>query len=326
LLVSLFISGVVCQLLPVAIVHGEPNTLSNADVQKKISPYVNATLVNAKTATPSIEFLQQFAAVLSYPDGGYYDGEALGAVFKKYSDNGGGLVMAMFSFDNRTANDAPRGGFYPNYFAILPQNTYLSSGPATLVALNPTHPILQNVKSFNGGSCAYRGGLWNPLAGQIAQWSDGTPLVGTLTPTRGRRVDLSFFPPSSDVVSCNWVSSTDGARLMANSLIWAAGGSTSCSTNTDCFSCATASCQWCLDTNTCSSPSTSCPDRIVNPSDCPINCSFSTCSTCTSQDGRCSWCLDNHSCILESNSNTCRGVINHKNFCPSAKNSFVLND
>ena len=38
-----------------------------------------------------------------------------------------------------------------------------------------------------------------------------------------RRVDLNFVPFSSAVSDAGWNGLTDGARLMANALLWAAG-------------------------------------------------------------------------------------------------------
>jgi hypothetical protein len=45
-------------------------------------------------------------------------------------------------------------------------------------------------------------------------------LVGSTNHAPGRVVGLNFFPPSSDAVPGFWVSSTDGAKLMVNALLW----------------------------------------------------------------------------------------------------------
>jgi hypothetical protein len=49
-------------------------------------------------------------------------------------------------------------------------------------------------------------------------------LVATKQLTVGRVAALNFYPPSSNVRSDFWQSSTDGGLLMANALLWAAGG------------------------------------------------------------------------------------------------------
>src|SRR5690606_24692229 len=46
--------------------------------------------------------------------------------------------------------------------------------------------------------------------------------------TRPNRVDLGFFPPSSDRGPANWDASTDGARLMANALLYTLAGDEGC--------------------------------------------------------------------------------------------------
>jgi len=277
------------------------------------------TIVNAKTTTPSLLTLLQYDAIFSWPTSGYYDAIGLGTAFKSYVDSGRGLVLAMFALDNRTNNDALRGSWNNNYAPLIPQNTYLSSGQNVLVPLISSHPILQGVNSFNGGSYSFRGGAWNVNATRVASWSDGTPLVGVLQVGNSVRVDLSFYPVSSDAGGSGyWIAATDGARLMANAILYTINNTGSCSAYTNCGSCASARCQWCLDSNTCSTPNTSCPDRIVNPSDCPINCNYSNCTSCLAPEvqSQCSWCLDNYTCVPAANSNKCSGDINNRKFCP----------
>lgn len=57
----------------------------------------------------------------------------------------------------------------------------------------------------------------------VAHWSDGQPLVGARDgPVGGRIVGLNFYPPSSDARGDFWDLTTDGARLMANALLYVA--------------------------------------------------------------------------------------------------------
>src|SRR5206468_2030647 len=58
----------------------------------------------------------------------------------------------------------------------------------------------------------------------VAHWSDGTPLLATAEPSGSRLVGLNFWPPSSDSDYFGWQVGTDGGRLMANALLWAAAG------------------------------------------------------------------------------------------------------
>jgi hypothetical protein len=89
--------------------------------------------------------------------------------------------------------------------------------------LVPAHPIMAGVSTFNGGTHAYRPTGTTLTAGStlIARWSDNKVLLAV--GAGPRRVDLGFWPVSSDCREDFWVASTDGARLMANALVFAAG-------------------------------------------------------------------------------------------------------
>ena len=77
--------------------------------------------------------------------------------------------------------------------------------------------------SFHGGSSSARADTSAVVLGTvILEWADGTPLVVTGDIGGVRRVDLNFYPPSSDTDSRYWDATTDGDKLMANSLTWVA--------------------------------------------------------------------------------------------------------
>src|SRR5438552_522217 len=93
----------------------------------------------------------------------------------------------------------------------------------TLVADQPAHPILNGVFSFNGGTNSFLNSpiMVAPGASLLAHWNNNQPLVATKQLTAGRMVGLNFYPPSSDSRNDFWNAATDGARLMANALLWA---------------------------------------------------------------------------------------------------------
>jgi len=205
-----------------------------------------------------------------------------------------------------------QGNRTSTYYVINPGIS--TSGTQTLVALDPTHPILKNVKSFNGGTASFRAiGYWVEGASRIATWTDTVPLIGTREIHGGKRVDLNFYLPSSDADPRFWVSSTDGALIMANALTWVTNRS-ACASNFDCKSCANSTCQWCLDTNTCSFQDFTCNNRIANPGHCPIIAcnSYSGCKSCTSNT--CQWCLDKNTC--SSLNFTCDNRVADPKHCP----------
>src|SRR5262249_3762682 len=105
----------------------------------------------------------------------------------------------------------------------------LSLGPVqfsphlTLVKDLPGHALLQNVSNFDGGLGSTREGVTlKPGAALVAHWSGGTPLIATAESAGKRVVGLNFWPPSSDADPYGWQSGTDGGKLMANALLWAA--------------------------------------------------------------------------------------------------------
>lgn len=216
----------------VAIYGAELNTGWNSDVSNKVFNtslfnQVDFYLATGGQPTPTLAQLQQYGAVLVYSDNAFDDATALGNALADYADSGGGVVLAVFGMGTvggyTPAGRLASGGYFP--FTL--GNT--ASLPAlSLVPNQPSHPILSGVASFNGGSSSYRHAPTSPTAGAslIASWSNGDPLVGTKRPTAGRVVGLNFFPPSSDSRSDFWTASTDGAKLLANSLFWAANGGT----------------------------------------------------------------------------------------------------
>jgi len=97
--------------------------------------------------------------------------------------------------------------------------------PLTLVPVISNHPILQGVTSFNGGSSSYHGlNTLNPNAVLVARWSDSSPLIATMDVNGVHRVDLNFYPPSSDIRADFWTSHTNGVKIMVNAILWATNG------------------------------------------------------------------------------------------------------
>jgi len=211
-------------------VYGAPGTASwNDDVQDKIDStglfsQVDAFLVSGGYPVPTLVELQQYDAVFVYSDTSFNDAAALGDVLADYMDAGGGVVIATFSF--WTPGGLGIGGrISTEGYLPFTQDSQDSGTPLTLVADLPSHPILNGVSSFSGGTSSYHNTI--DLASDatlIAHWSNGYPLVGTKESAAGRIVGLNLYPPSSDVRGDFWDSATDGALLMANSLFWASGG------------------------------------------------------------------------------------------------------
>ena len=226
LLVLLASAGTALAGVPVAIL-GSPGggAAWNNDVQAKLLStgfFSTVDIYAINTVTPTLAQLQNYVAVLVYSDSAAYaDPVGLGNNLANYVDAGGGVVAAVFAvagipFSGRFATS--------DYWALEPlgQN---EGTPLTLGTIHvPGSPLLTGVTSFNGGTNSYYGtGSPNAAATRVVDWSNGAPLVVTRVIGGHNRVDLNFYPPSNSVRADFWVSSTNGAQLMANALLYSAG-------------------------------------------------------------------------------------------------------
>lgn len=205
-------------------IYGANDQGWNQEVRDKIAAtglFASVSFFDASSTTPTLADLENYQAVLVYSDGGFADSTTLGSNLADYVDAGGGVVVAVFA-----AASVPIGGRFAtdDYSAIEP----LSQSQDTELTLGTVHepgsPLLNGVTSFDGGSSSYYGtGALNPNAVSVVDWSNGAPLVARRTINGVNRVDLNFYPPSSDSRADFWNSSTDGAQLMANALLFTAG-------------------------------------------------------------------------------------------------------
>jgi hypothetical protein len=172
--------------------------------------------------TPTLAQMQAYKAILVFSDSpGYKNSTAFGNNLAAYVDASGGVVVAVFA----DASIHFSGAFdTEDYWAIEP----FGQGGGKALALGTMHdpgsPLLAGVLSFQGGKSSYYGtGALNAAAVDVADWSNGVPLIATRVINGTNRVDLNFYPPSSGVRSDFWVRETDGGKLMANALNYVAG-------------------------------------------------------------------------------------------------------
>ncbi len=182
----------------------------------------SVTDYNCGGGTPTLDELLAHDAVLFYSDSSFSDRTALGNVLADYVDAGGGIVEAVFSVAD---NIRVEGRLLTDGYRAMEtgSQTNCSGGLVSLGA----HPILDGVASFEGGSSGYcaSSAVAAPGADRIADWGSGEALVAAHVPSgAGTVVALNFYPPSSDIRSDFWTSSTDGATMMVNALEFALGG------------------------------------------------------------------------------------------------------
>jgi hypothetical protein len=205
----------------VALVVGAEDPGYVSDVQAKLMAtgrFSQVDFIDAGSGTPTLAQLQNYGSVLVWSDGGFADRTTLGNNLADYVDGGGGVVVAVFANAS-----VPIGGRFASsdYYALEPldqdEGTELTLG----TVYEPSSPLMAGVMTFDGGTNSYHGtGSPNGSAVRVADWSNGIPLILRRTIGGVPRVDLNFFPPSSDARGDFWVDSTDGVKLMANALVF----------------------------------------------------------------------------------------------------------
>jgi len=178
---------------------------------------------------PTLEELQRYSAVLvySYNSSAFLDGSLMGDLLADYVDNGGGVVVTVFTNCNNLRNGFVKGRFLDGgYHPIVPARQHDTNGKRPLIlgrVLDQKHPIMSGIETVDGGrSSFFCPGSVNPKGHAICEWSNGAPLVVELGLERATVVGVNLFPPSSDTGDPRfWQANTDGGRLLANALAFA---------------------------------------------------------------------------------------------------------
>ncbi|PCJ54939.1 MAG: hypothetical protein COA70_04435 [Planctomycetota bacterium] len=212
------------------LVLGADSTAAQDDVKANLDGtgrFNTVTTIDGRSVTPSLATLNTFDAVVTWSNYDYSDSTALGNNLADYVDQGGGVVVMVFSNTSAGARRTLRGRWTSeSYFIMEPVSGTNLSAASLGFRYQPSHPLLANVVSFYGGSTAFKGtsSSFSPGMMVVADWTDGTPLILIDETHNAPRVDLNFFPESSNLVPSYWDTNTDGATLMANALEWSAGG------------------------------------------------------------------------------------------------------
>lgn len=216
----------------VAIVASAAGDVEDAlftDVQDKLlaSGFFEAvTVINAGLETPSVGTLSAYDGILVWTNFDLDDTDQLGDNLAQYVDNGGGVVVAVFANTSDITQRKLGGRWDVEDYDVIEAGLGSVAGSATLGIVSiPDHPLVNGVSSFDGGALSSRPTVGSLLPGAtlVASWSDGSPLVALRSDLPGNRVDLGMYPPSSDVSSIFWDSSTDGDALLANALLFVTG-------------------------------------------------------------------------------------------------------
>jgi hypothetical protein len=124
--------------------------------------------------------------------------------------------LQRLHFGNQAEPLEHRGHLSSGGYLPVTQGRQYSGTRLTMIPVLAGHALLEGVSPFNGGSKSFHNNVSVANgATLVTNWSNGRPLVAY----KDNGVALNFYPPSSDSRSDFWLASTDGAQLLANSLM-----------------------------------------------------------------------------------------------------------
>jgi hypothetical protein len=237
LAIALLTPGVAHAQPRVAIVAAQttefPPAFQLVDVQQRLQAtgqFAAVDIINTVPSTPTLAQLAQYNSVIVWTNSTPANANTWGDVMADYVDAGGGVVVAVFANTSTTTARRLQGRWLTGGYEIIPSARGTTTGGALLGAvLQPAHPIMQGVQTFDGGSSSFRPTAEEVCATctKVALWTDGKTLVA-VHDTRPRRADLGFYPVPAGSSSGGWNFFTDGALIMANALTFVAGTVTTC--------------------------------------------------------------------------------------------------
>jgi hypothetical protein len=217
------------QTTKVLVLHGETFSGFASDIQSKLiatGKFNTVDLYGIDQSTPSITFLRSYDCVLLETNTLPFNSLALGNLLADYVDEGGGLVTAVGSLFNFFGLDASSRFISQNYNLFSLEYVDYANNKS-MVKLISSHPILRGVSSlFINTVPRSLPSITSPSTVVIAEWDDGVPLIAynnNIGTNSAKRVDLNFFPISSDMSPGLYdPNTTDGAIIIANSLLYVA--------------------------------------------------------------------------------------------------------
>ena len=113
-------------------------------------------IINAALVTPTLNDLLAYDSVIVWSNTSFQDSVALGDVLADYVDAGGGVVVATFANSDATPTRMIQGRWQMGYEVIVPGSGTASGAQSLGNVLDPGHPVMQGVNTFDGGSSSFR--------------------------------------------------------------------------------------------------------------------------------------------------------------------------
>jgi hypothetical protein len=180
--------------------------------------------INGRYSTPSLSYVLQFDAVLTWTNWVYQNKNLWGDILKDYVDQGGGVVVPCFAHHGSTWNLGGKWQSY-RYDPIYQQNAY-SNTPSTSMGIvtQPSHPIMDGVSSLIAGNY-FRTTVLNPGAQPLFYWVNGYIGCAVNEIGAGRTVGMNQWPGKDAGLHCD--------LIIANAVAWAAGAIAGIPTDVD---------------------------------------------------------------------------------------------
>ncbi|KAJ3431066.1 hypothetical protein M0812_02742 [Anaeramoeba flamelloides] len=182
-------------------------------------------IIKAHNRTPTYEEIRRYDCLFVYSFDKFKDPARIGDLISMFVEAGGGVVISAIEALSRGKEFDLEGRIVTGGFLPIKKAKWEYDTRRELEKFDKNHPILKDVKSFDGGnySCHLKVKKIEKGANVVAYWSDGTPLICEKRKKKkyGNVVILNFNPLSDEITyndSYFWVSSTDGAKIMANSI------------------------------------------------------------------------------------------------------------
>ena len=171
---------------------------------------------------PSVAALETHDVLLVHGQGVATFADALGNVIAQRLANGVGVVTAQ-PVGMTNALTPATGAWVGDGWAPWSAGTTRTAPAATLSAVLPEHPLLQDVAQLQGGPALLLMDSMRLAPGTltVARWSAGPPLAVVREVDGSRLVGLNLFPAPVEQRFDSWKGSGDGLRLLANALAWA---------------------------------------------------------------------------------------------------------
>ncbi|KAJ5066360.1 btb (poz) domain-containing 2a-related [Anaeramoeba ignava] len=185
----------------------------------------NVDIFDATKGVPQLQQLQKYDVVFVYSASiKFLNAKKTGDVLAKYVESGKGLVLCSDEALLRGSEGEIQGKIID--YLPVEKGDHICDEKTELGDINYTrHAIMNGVNSFDGGAGSpHCSGACTKSGKVIAYWDDGVPLivVHRKMDNFGNIVILNFQPPSDKVDAYYWDSKTDGAKIIANSVQFAA--------------------------------------------------------------------------------------------------------